>query len=381
MRRTHGLICSTIAATALGPIARAQLDLSDPAVDAAAEQRLLQTGGPGFRIKRTDRFFVAYNTRDDAVRHLLSRLRATHRHVYHFCKINDIPATPLEHRLGVLFFNTHREYLDYAAKEGFGHGNSAGFYSQRSNISAFYNLADSPMLLEINDRIERLERQIEALEKDRPRDRARLRKLRRQRQKLTNVRQRTVERLNRLTVQHEAAHQILFNAGIHARGVKNPGWLVEGLACLFETPPSASGSGPGATNQIRLADFRSVCGAVTDADRLRAADIEVALAAGKFRPLRELVGKADLFDKAQDPNLVHYYTQAWSWVLYLQRNKRRPFAEYLTRLSKRMPDQQSTPEAEIAEFEAAFGPIDDRLQDRWARFILEHLPFKPSELK
>lgn len=382
MRPTHTLICSVMAVTCTCPAARPLDDATPiPPQDPAAEQDLLLRGGGDLRIERTDHFLIAYDAADRDMRRLLSRLRATHRHIYRFCKINDLPAEPLQQRLNVLFFNTRRQYQDYAAKEGFARSESVGFFSQRSNVSAFYNLADSPMLRAINQPIDQLDRQIQALQEKRPPDRSRIRKLRRQRQELVNVRARTVERLNRLTIQHEAAHQILFNAGIHVRGAQNPGWLTEGLACLFETPPSASGSGAGATNQLRLADVRACCGASGDLDRLRAQDMQVALTSKKFLPLRELIGRANLFDDGQDPNLVHYYSQAWSLVCYLQRNRRPQFAQYLRRLAQRRPGQQITPQAEIADFEAAFGPLDQRMQDRWARFVLERLQFKPSQLK
>lgn len=382
MRPTISLICSIMAVTCTSPAAWPLDDATPvPPQDPAAELDLVARGGGDLRIERTDRFLIAYDAADRDMRRLLSRLRATYRHIYRFCKINDLPTKPLPQRLNVLFFNTRERYQDYAAREGFAQNESVGFFSQRTNVAAFYNLADSPMLRAINAPIDELDQQLKTLQKERPRDRHRIGQLRRQHQKLVNVRARTVERLNRLTIQHEAAHQILFNVGIHVRGAQNPGWLTEGLACLFETPPSASGSGAGATNQIRLADLRSCCGASSDSDSLRARDMQVALTAGKFLPLRELVGRADLFDDGTNPNLVHYYSQAWSLVCYLQRTRRPQFAQYLRRLAQRRPGQQITSQAEIADFEAAFGPLDQRMQDRWARFVLERLPFKPSQLK
>ena len=348
--------------------------------DPAAERELVEIGGPGLRLRRTEHFVVAYNASDESPTALISRLEATHRSVYRFCRINKLPARPLSRRLQVLFFDTYDEYARIARAAGFSYQGSVGFYSQRTNVATFYNILNSPQLSEINRLIEQAEGRIERLRRTRPIDRRALRVQVRERFRLVNVRDRTVERLNRSTVQHETAHQLLFNAGVHVRGARNPDWLVEGLACLFETPPSASGAGAGAVNQLRLADFRACLGEADPGGQLKADDLQTALAAGKFVPLSRLVSDPTLFTRRADPNLVHYYSQAWSLVCYLQRAKREKFAEYLGLLGQRQVGQPVGPEQEIAEFQSIFGSLDERFERRWAAYILTKLRFKPSEL-
>jgi hypothetical protein len=174
------------------------------------------------------------------------------------------------------------------------------------------------------------------------------------------------------------AHQLFFNRGIHIFEAQNPGWLVEGIACLFETPPTASGAGVGSINQMRLRDFRTILGGGDPSRRLSAGDLSTAYASGKFLPLKELIGDANLFSRRNDLNIVHYYTQGWSLVAYLQRRHRDEFAEYLRVLATRTPGQKLTAKRELADFEAAFGEIDEKFEERWCTYIVD-LKYKPSE--
>jgi hypothetical protein len=96
--------------------------------------------------------------------------------------------------------------------------------------------------------------------------------------------------------------------------------------------------------------------------------------------LRRLVADSSLFTRRNDPNLVHYYSQAWALVCYLQRTKRDQLSEYLRLLGTRQVSRVVTPEQEIADFESVFGPPDENFERRWAAYILANLRFKPSEL-
>ena len=349
-----------------------------PETDPAAEERLLELGGPGFQIRRTEHFLIAYDTPDQTLRALVSRLEATYDSVYRLFKINSIQAQRPTTRLQVLFFHEYDVYGRYAAAAAFNHRGSAGFYNQRNNVASFVNVLNLPELSDLNRKIEASNRKMERLRTARPPKREALQAERRVLTRLVNQRERIVERANRVAVQHETAHQVLFNAGVHVFGAQNPGWLVEGLACLFETPPSRSGAGVGATNQMRLEDFRRCLGGGDPSGRIKPQELQVALASGRFLPLQELVGDARLFSRRNDPNLVHYYSQAWSLVCYLQRNKREQFAEYLRILSQRKPGRPTTAGEELADFERVFGLLDERFERRWAGFILG-LRFKPSE--
>lgn len=349
-----------------------------PPDDPEAERRLLQVAGPGFRIKRIEHFVIAYDTPEETLLSLRSRLEATCDSVQRFCKINDLPARSLDRKLEVLFFDSYEDYGRYAVSAGFAYRGSAGFYSQRTNLATFVNILNLPEMGAINGKIDKGQQRLERIKAARPIDRRALKACRDELLFLTRQRDRTVEQVNRLTVQHEVAHQVLFNVGVHVLGAQNPGWVVEGMATLFETPPSRSGAGAGATNQMRLGDFRSC---LSDGDprvRLEPEDLQVAFDSGKFLHLSDLIGDVTLFSRRDDPNLVHYYSQAWSLVFYLQRAKREKFAEYLRLLAGRQPGETHTSQRELADFQSVFGPPDERFEHRWASFILDQR-YKPSQ--
>ncbi|MCP4248307.1 MAG: DUF1570 domain-containing protein, partial [bacterium] len=342
-----------------------------------AEEALLARTGPGFHLRRTERFLIAYDTPHDTLRSLVSRLEATYDSVYRFCKINEIPTQRQADRLEVLFFDGYETFGRYADSVGFAYWGSAGFYDQRTNVAAFVNVLHLPNVTPLNNQVERHKHRIERLRAKRPIDRRALREANKKMTRLVNQRDRLVEQTNRMTVQHETAHQVLFNAGLHVFAAQNPGWLVEGLACLFETPPSSSGAGVGATNQARLDDFRRSLGNGKPGGRIKVEALQEAYADGKMLPLGELIGDANLFSRRNNPNLVHHYSQSWSLVCYLQRRHREKFADYLRLLSRREVGCTTTPESEIGDFERIFGPLSERFERQWARFILQ-LPFKPG---
>ena len=142
-----------------------------------------------------------------------------------------------------------------------------------------------------------------------------------------------VETFNRVVLQHEAAHQVLFNLGVHVRGARTPVWLVEGLACQFEVPQSDAQGVLKRVNQMRLGDLRDALGVQRDvADVARSAH---ALEKGKLQPLARLL-TAEQFQRASRPAHVQY-AQAWSLVHYLHRQHPKNFAKYVAVLAERTP--------------------------------------------
>ncbi len=346
----------------------------------SARHELLSAGHAGMVIRETEHFIVAYNTERKVLKSLTSRLEATYRSVHRFCQFNDLAVEHISEPLQILFFETVEQYGVYAKTASFPYQGSSGFYSHSNNIAAFHNIINSPALRQINQQIEQLDDQLSTLRGRRQPNPAKIKELTLRRRRLFNIRDRHAERMNRTTVQHEAAHQVLFNLGIHRSGAQNPGWLVEGLACLFETPPSPSGSGAGTTNQMRLSDFRSCLGGGDPKERVRPDGLQAAYASGKFIPLRDLIGNARLFGDRANGHIVYRYAQAWSLVCFLQRTERERFGEYLQLIQGRNVGQQPSFDEELADFQGVFGPINEGFERRWVTFIVERLRFKPSEL-
>jgi len=346
-------------------------------IDAAAEKALLRLGGPGCRIRRTDHFVIAYDTADETLRALIWRLEVTYDSVLRFCKLNDLPARVPDTRLSVVFFERYEDYAVYAAKLGFSHHGSAGFFNQQNNVAAFVNVAHLPELAPLDRNIADSRDRLEQLRDRRAQGNA-LTEERHNLTRLTGLRDRLIERTNQMVVQHEVAHHVFFNIGVHVFGAQNPGWLVEGLACLFETPPSASGAGAGTTNQFRLRDFRAVLGGGQPAGHITADALPQAYDAGQFVHLSKLIGDDGLFTRRNDPSLPFYYSQAWSLVYYLQQRHREEFAQYLRLLAGRSFGVKLSSQRELADFTRVFGPLDERFENLWVTYVLG-LQYKPSE--
>jgi hypothetical protein len=177
-----------------------------------------------------------------------------------------------------------------------------------------------------------------------------------------------VRRFNQLVVQHEAAHHVLFHLGIHVRGVDNPMWLLEGLACQFEVAQIDGVAGALRVNQTRLTDFREALSLPAGRKSVVDADLQEARRNGRWLPLKELATINKVWEKPAD-QVVFRYAQAWGLAYYLARERSEDFRRYLLRCAQRKPGVAIDEATELAEFEAAFGPLNDRLERIWVEYI------------
>ena len=260
--------------------------------DEAREQTLLRAAGFGFSIKRTGHFIIAYNTDESLADDLTTRLERTYQCVYHFCELAGIDVRRPEHRLEAIFFNDRRSYDRYADRISFSSQGTYGVYHDPTNRSAFFNVVNDPQMLRLHANVaaaqQSLDQLLRAVKNIRGRhsvinvqfaDGRRMQMTRVQAEKEIKATQQELKELdgkrnaytshiNCTVVQHETAHQVLHNAGIHIRGAANPKWVVEGLATLFETPPGGGGSGIGKVNDLRLRDFRSAIASLDELDKI-----------------------------------------------------------------------------------------------------------------
>ncbi len=341
-------------------------------IDPTVQDELISVTGPQFAIRRTAHFVVAYDTPDEVVDDFISRLEATYASVYRFLSVHEFCYTHAENRLQVLFFSKVSGFRNYARSVSPSLTGAAGFYHPGTNRSAFYDTADMPEMVVVNRRIESLERALKRQIMGRtPFDR---RAVVQQLQLLRNKRDQIVASVNQMVVQHEVAHQVFYNSGLHKPGADNPTWVVEGLACLFEPPSGREGAGLGIINQMRLADFRQALAG--NRKRIpKAEDFAAALEADRLVSLRTLIGDKSVFDTRR-PNVNACYAQAWALMYYLHRHRRDDLSVYLTVLARRPSDRGYTPEQEVMQFEYVFGPIDDNLRSRWLNYILSLQPLR-----
>ncbi len=355
---------------------------------------LLAIAGEGFRIHQTDHFNIAYDTSYEALRPLTGRLEGTYDAILRFVAgyglVSEVPADRLE----VILFSQRDDFTRYLAGIGLRGGSVAGIYHQQSNVVAFCDTAANPDLQQITGRIKQVRKQLQQLKADRSRAGVRIpsrtmRKRQRELQgRLSTLRLQhdgLIKRFNRFVIQHEAAHQMFFNLGVHVRGADNPNWLVEGLACQFEIPqpqageppvasPPASGAGHAArgilrVNHARLGDFREALHAAPDAKSVSDEAYREALTGGSFVSLADLISEPKLFGESGG-NIAFRYAQAWALVYYLHRARRDAFATYLRRLGTRTPGETAERLREIDEFQAAFGEPDEAFQRAWVRYML-----------
>ncbi len=197
------------------------------------------------QIRETDHFTIAYDTSYEALRPLIGRLEGTYDAILRFVAGSGLSSEAPTDRMEVILFNRHEDFTRYLAGIGLRGASVAGIYHQQSNVAAFCNMADNPDLQQITRRIEQFRKQLQQLEGKRsraPGTRRRRRELRGHLSTLRLRRDALVKRFNRFVIQHEAAHQMFFNLGVHIHGADNPNWLVEGLACQFEVPQRQAGA-------------------------------------------------------------------------------------------------------------------------------------------
>lgn len=387
------ILASAWAAPGAPPTTREDAPSRELPSNAKQEAALLNVAGSGFRIQRTPHFLIAHNVANSEVKPFVARVEQVYLSIYRFCASHKITATEPQRKLEIIFFDTFPEYERYARRVRFAAAGTYGFYYDTDNRAAFYNVANDGELArlrrelrEAQQTVSRMEKQItrapaaatqitveysDGTSRTLTRDQAH-KEFGKTCERLKKLSVRTdnyAETINRTVVQHETAHQVFFNAGVLVRGGQNPVWLSEGLATLFETPPTGAGSGIGVINQLRLRDFRATVGIDESRRGAMPDSVLTAMRKGSLATLDELLTRPDLFGARGEQGAV-YYAEAWALIHYLNRTKSKEFTEYLRLIAARPPDHPIAPSAEIADFEKVFGKADDGFTRKWARYIL-----------
>lgn len=352
-------------------IAPVRTSAEPPAAGEEERARLLAVAGEKFRVLATDHFIIAYDTPYEALRPLTGRLEGTYDAIRRFCEVGGLGRNAPTARMQVILFDRHDAFADYLAGIGLRGGSMAGVYHQQTNIAAFCNMADSPGFRAIAKQIQRTQEQLTRLGKTRPGSRAnrqQKRDLQRYLSTLRMQRDALAKKFNRFVVQHEAAHQMLFNLGVHVRGADNPFWLTEGLACQFEVAQSNPAKPLTRINHVRLADFRDALGVSPKVKMLSDDAYAKATAEARFAPLAELIADPDLLRGSA--RVAFHYAQTWALVYYLNREHRDAFVLYLRQVGTRRPGEAVGRQREIDGFQAAFGAPDEAFQRGWVDYML-----------
>jgi hypothetical protein len=154
------------------------------------------------------------------------------------------------------------------------------------------------------------------------------------------------------TIVHEATHQVAFNVGLHTRVGRNPKWVVEGFATMFEPEgmrsPSAGRTLMSRANRERFIWFGNF-----------------AKSRRKANSLEEFVAG----DEAFGANVLDGYSQAWALTFFLVETRNSQYAQFLSAIMQRDPLAAYDSEQRVADFKRAFGSDLKLLEADFLRFM------------
>lgn len=324
---------------------------AQPVSDTAKES--MRALGPSSRLKQSEHFDIAYDTPYDTLRKLMGRIEGTYGAVQRFAEGVGLPDTPHD-RLNVVLFKSYDDFAGYAKRAGIQGGGLAGFYRPSTNVSTFFDTAAHPSIVELDFQIDTARAQFAKLRQQGAAARDRQQAM--QATISSWIAQRTgfIERINKMVIQHEAAHQVAFNLGLHVRGAQNPVWFVEGLACQFEVAQPNQNGRLTSINHLRLADLRDALALPAQAQSAEPEALDRAIRAGKLWRIADLVSSTQVPAASAEQQSM-FYAQSWALVAFLHRSRPDQFAEYVRDAAKRKPGAPISSAEELAAFERAFG--------------------------
>ncbi len=328
---------------------------SGPFAQGDREKEFIKALGDEYKIRRTDHFFVLYNADEEVVKDFIHRLEQSYKSVHRFVTQQGIKIEYPDQKLPVLFCKDFPEYSRRSAQltGSPAPSQAAGLYFRHPyNFSLFYDMSQVDFIKETTQKADKLRQEAGAAQ-----DRSQKKQKLREAQWYLNQVDQYQQEQNRSVVQHEVAHQLLFNFHAHEPKVDNPQWFVEGMATLFEPPPGKSGAGFNVINQGRLGEIRDLLVNVSP-DELKAFIGNPAPGGGMLSS--------------------EGYARSWALTYYLVKRKQKQLPKYFELIKKRSPKDQITPERDVADFEKCFGKVDATFAKKWSNYIRQ-LPFRPAQ--
>lgn len=306
-----------------------------------------------FNIHVSPHFLVVYDTNEPWARERAALLEKAHSVYYTTFRRLGYRPIPLRQRLICVLFDSHENFQAYGkAVDNMTMEWSAGYYSTRSNRTAFFHDRQNPAYEHAAKRINELDTNIaqyrqQIRQASTQRNHNAVRQLRRQMNVASRERTWYHNRLeavaklgNASKTVHEAVHQLAYNSSIQVPGRMYPFWVTEGLATNFETDDPGKPFGPMHENP--------------DRSRL----LVQAHTQGQLMPLKDFVALHQLPDSAAEAEAVAIlYSQAWGTFRFLFRYKADPTRDYLRALAEAEPGPRE-PEQLRAEFIEAYGRLD-----------------------
>lgn len=335
-----------------------KVDMSPVDADEKAEKEDLEKLGPGFKVKRTQHYSVLYNTSDEDVESFGLAIEQTYRSCMNYSMKLEIPVQPPAKKLLIFYFEEHKDYAAHAVKLGkqalpqsipgvyFPDLNRSQFFSYQNQESFKQaRLGAEAKIAEMQERL----RQPGVSAADKRQISQEIKTARARANRSSTVGGDVSESI----VQHEVAHQVLWNIGFHnpSSFFANPRWFAEGTAMMFEPISDGSSANFGAVNSQRLKEYQQL------------------EKAGKLFPLKEFLSHPGFFHSESTIGIA--YAQSWALAHYLNRVKRKQVPKYVADINARPADYKSTPEKELAAFEKAFGKPDEAWEKAWKKWMTQ----------
>jgi len=331
------------------------------------EQELLAEFGRGFRVYRSRHYRICHNTDLDYAKERGKCFETLYEKFYrHFDKMG-MATTFLKDRVEVVLFRSREQYAKYAGSKYPTLAMSAGFYSQLDNRASFFDGKGEA-------HYKTFQKQYSAYRRSLRNTRNQMSSLRRGTKITLNYgdgRQETFTRgglrrkiremeksaksqwkkfqserqlANLSTTMHECTHQLTFNLGLLPMKGPVPKWLAEGIATFFEeTKPERKGKASGVNKRMMKTYSSSQKPGLRDV----------------------LINDAVWMVFDQKTNVA--YSQGWALFYFLSTQRQAQTVVYMKGMLKNAGRPQ-TVQSRIADFESAFGKIED-VEKEWRAFM------------
>ena len=342
----------------------------DPDVEDNLKTEMKNRFKHDFKTRNSKHFLICYDTTDTFAAQRASLMEKVYDAFQFYFNMSTLRPDFLDKRLVVLLLKDRDDYLAYIKQtEHADFSWTAGFYSQRTNRTCFFDEASGATaasfakdLTDLKTQIDDLGKQITAanaqgqlgmvhtLTLDRNRANESLAQL--------NLHIGTQVNLqNNSTTMHEAAHQVAFNLGIQSRLVDYPMWFAEGLACSFEFEDAEGHRGPALQNPGRITV------------------IKTALRDNKLIPIDAFIA-SDPNDMTNQSVASIEYAEGWALFHYLYKFQRQGMEDYLIAFKSHKALRAISTDQRKVMFTKAFGGNLDELNKKIVVY-LKSIPCKP----
>ncbi len=345
-----------------------------PAMTPGERADLQAVLGTGAILLETDHFAIVSTADAEFTKERAGLIERVRTGFYKQFGKRGFPLKRHEKRLEAVIFGDEQSFRKFCARNfpQLGSG-AAGFYTTATNRLYFFDQGASPNAKGIERNVEQFKQHLDAIkERQKQAEKAKNWELAKQLSRFHRTERKRLRKFekgaedhidesNESTTIHEAVHQLCYNAGVLVASDRNPQWLVEGLAMLFEDDGFWQGRNLSErNNEIRITTLA-----------------QHGKGGGEFMPLGQVVGTSRPLLKMRHPGLA--YAQSWALVLLFMKGNFRKykakFFDYILAVREQAIEANASgrrdgdaDEARLALFEKFFGSVAT-LQEEYATYV------------